>query len=54
MDRSPDATAQPEHAPAVTTRALVLGAILIPFNVYWVMTVEGIWHTGHPTAISLP
>lgn len=40
--------------PLVTTRALVLGAALIPFNVYWVMMVEGIWHSGHPTCISLP
>jgi len=39
--------------PLVTTRALVLGAVLVPLNVYWVMTVEGIWHSGHPTCISL-
>lgn len=35
-------------------RSLVLGAVLIPFNVYWVMTVEGIWHTGHPSVMALP
>lgn len=40
--------------PAVTNRALLLGAVLIPFNVYWVMTVEGIWHTGHPSVMALP
>lgn len=42
------------EGPAVSTRALVLGALLIPVNVYWVMTVEGIWHTGHPTVMALP
>ncbi len=40
--------------PLVTTRALLLGAALIPFNVYWVMMVEGIWHTGHPSVMALP
>ena len=37
----------------VTLRAILLGALLTPLNVYWVIMVEGIWHTGHPTAISL-
>lgn len=32
----------------------MLGAVLIPFNVYWVMMVEGIWHTGHPSVMALP
>jgi len=27
--------------------------VLIPPNCYWVMKVEGIWHWGHPTAVSL-
>ncbi len=39
--------------PAVTTRALVLGAVLIPFHVYWIVTVEGIYHWSHCTAVSL-
>lgn len=43
---------RPPHR--VTHRALIVGAVLIPLNVYWVMTVEGIWHSGHPTCISLP
>ncbi len=49
--------ARPESAargPAATGRALILGALLIPFNVYWVMMVEGIWHTGHPSVMALP
>ena len=45
---------RPASRSLVTTRALVLGALLIPFNVYWVMMVEGIWHTGHPSVMSLP
>ena len=55
------AVAQPELAVAeergpgspITRRAILLGALLIPFNCYWIMMVEGIWHSGHPTAISL-
>lgn len=47
-------TTTPKPRPLVSVRALLLGALLIPFNVYWVMMVEGIWHTGHPTCISLP
>ncbi|MGQ9731828.1 MAG: DUF6785 family protein [Candidatus Zipacnadales bacterium] len=38
---------------AVTTRALLLGTALILPNAYWIMMVEGIWHTGHPTVMSL-
>ncbi|MCD6350812.1 MAG: hypothetical protein J7M26_01725, partial [Armatimonadetes bacterium] len=39
--------------PAVTVRALVLGSLLIPFHVYWIITVEGIYHWNHCTAVSL-
>lgn len=35
-------------------RALLIGLFLIPPNVYWVMMVEGIWHTGHPSVMALP
>jgi len=37
----------------ITRRAIILGTILIPFNVYWVMMVEGIWHSGHPSVMAL-
>jgi len=37
----------------ITWRAIVLGVLLIPPNSYWIMYVEGIRHSGHPTAISL-
>ncbi|MEI6502337.1 MAG: DUF6785 family protein [Armatimonadota bacterium] len=49
---SPPTQARPR--PQVTLRAIVLGCVLIPFNVYWVMMVEGIWHTGHPSVMALP
>ncbi len=39
--------------PAVTTRAIVIGTLLIPFHVYWIITVEGIYHWNHCTAVSL-
>lgn len=40
--------------PRVTPRAIALGCVLIPLNVYWVMMVEGIWHSGHPSVMALP
>ncbi|MAF12973.1 hypothetical protein CMK11_21185 [Candidatus Poribacteria bacterium] len=30
-----------------------MGAILCVPNVFWVLEVEGMWHSGHPTTISL-
>jgi len=41
------------RAPGVTWRAILIGLILIPPNVFWVVEVECIWHSGHPTTISL-
>lgn len=38
---------------SVTPRILLLGTILIFINCYWVIEVEGIWHTNHATAMSL-
>ncbi len=37
----------------VTWRAIILGSLLIPPNALWIIYVEGIRHSGHPTAISL-
>jgi hypothetical protein len=37
----------------VTFRSVLIGLLLIPINTYWVMQVEGIWHTNHATAMSL-
>jgi len=38
---------------AVSRRAILIGLLLIPPNAYWVMKVEGVWHTGHPSAMAL-
>ena len=46
--------AQQQRDPrGVSARAVILGSVLIFANVYWIIKVEGIWHRGHPTAISL-
>src|SRR2546425_10296118 len=55
---SPTAPPAPPEAPprverGVTFRAVLIGLFLIPINAYWVMCVEGIWHTNHATAMSL-
>jgi len=38
---------------AATWRAILIGLLLIPFNNYWIMQVEGAWNTGHSTCLSL-
>jgi hypothetical protein len=38
---------------SVTWRALLIGLILIPFNAYWVIQIEIVWYSGHPTCASL-
>ncbi len=37
----------------ITWRALIIGAVLIPLNNYWIMQVEAVWNTGHSTCLSL-
>ncbi|RKY04801.1 hypothetical protein DRP77_02855 [Candidatus Poribacteria bacterium] len=37
----------------VTWRAILLGLLLIPPACFWVEEVECLWHTNHPTSISL-
>jgi hypothetical protein len=37
----------------VSARAVILGLLLIVPNVWWIITVEGIWHSSHCTAVSL-
>jgi hypothetical protein len=49
--RPPSVTPPVERG--VTLRSVLLGLFLIPINTYWVMQVEGIWHTNHCTAMSL-
>ncbi|MCX7598332.1 MAG: hypothetical protein N2512_05630 [Armatimonadetes bacterium] len=43
----------PRDRPRVTLRAIVLGFLLVPLHVYWIVTVEGIYHWSHCTAVSL-
>lgn len=38
----------------ISWRSIILGALLIPPNAYWVMMVEGIYHRGHPSVMALP
>ena len=45
---------QRQYASAgITWRALIIGAVLIPLNNYWIMQVEAVWNTGHSTCLSL-
>jgi hypothetical protein len=37
----------------VTWRAVIIGLVLIPPVTFWIMEVECVWHSGHPTSISL-
>ena len=48
-------TAQAAMTPqrSVTLRILLLSTLLIFVNCYWVIEVEGIWHSNHATAMSL-
>ena len=38
---------------AVTYRSILIGALLIPPNSFWIMQVEGVWNIGHSTCLSL-
>ncbi|MCW3099002.1 MAG: hypothetical protein JWL77_4620 [Chthonomonadaceae bacterium] len=38
---------------SVTFRILLISIVLIFVNCYWVIEVEGIWHSNHATAMSL-
>jgi len=40
-------------ARAVTWRSLLLGTVLVPLNAYWVVQMEIIRYSAHPTTISL-
>ncbi|MCC7491318.1 MAG: hypothetical protein IT204_03180 [Fimbriimonadaceae bacterium] len=54
MAQAPVSAADPPvRQSAVTLRAILLGLLLMPPNVYWCLQVEGIWHSGHPSALSL-
>ncbi|MGQ9610943.1 MAG: DUF6785 family protein [bacterium] len=38
---------------AFTFRSILIALILIPLNCYWIIQVEIVWYSGHPTCISL-
>ena len=38
---------------SLTLKSLLISLILIPLNCYWIIQVEIIWYSGHPTCISL-
>ncbi len=42
-----------ESFPIISKRAVVVGAILITANSYWLAYVEMIWHTAHLTIVAL-
>lgn len=37
----------------ITLRALLIALVFIPLNCYWIIQIEIVWYTGHPTCISL-
>ena len=44
----------PAHATRlVSAKAVILGALFIPINAYWIITTEIVWYSGHPTVVSL-
>ena len=50
---APPAPLTPARARSVTPRALLLGMALMPVNAYWVIMMENIRYSAHPTTISL-
>ncbi|HID06884.1 MAG TPA: hypothetical protein EYP10_07020, partial [Armatimonadetes bacterium] len=51
LEVAPSVTREPVHR--ISWRAILISLPLIIWNDYWVIQVEGIWHWGHPTCISL-
>jgi len=50
---APPAPLTPARARSVTPRALLLGMALMPINAYWIVMMENIRYSAHPTTISL-
>ena len=50
---TPPAPLTPTRARSVTPRALLLAMALMPVNAYWVVMMENIRYSAHPTTISL-
>ena len=47
------ASSPPARPTGITRRAVLLGMLLIPLNVYWIHQLEIVWYTSCPTTISL-
>ncbi len=45
---------EPKHHGGISWRCIIIGAILIPPNAYWVMMTEAIFHRGHPSVMAVP
>jgi hypothetical protein len=37
----------------VTARAVLIALLLTPLNCYWIMQIEVVWYSGHPTCASI-
>lgn len=44
----------PTARPFWSWRAVAIGILLLPLNLYWVGVTEGLWHALHMTTLSLP
>jgi hypothetical protein len=42
-----------EPSARITKRAVLIGAVLITANSYWIAYVEMLWHTAHLTTVTL-
>lgn len=49
---SPQPASTSSH-PGVTLRSLLIGLILIPLNAYWIIQMERVRYSAHPTTLSL-
>ena len=43
----------PTESRAIRWRAVAIGLVLVPLNCYWIILIECIWFSGHPTAATL-
>ena len=37
----------------ITTRSVIIGLILIPFNSYWILHLSYVWDSNRPTSLAL-
>ncbi len=53
VEARPDANATPATFRGVTPRSVGTALVLMPLNAYWVICMEVVRYSGHPTTISL-